>query len=82
MVLGLCLYTLVLDFLGFIMATMILSMILLGVLGMRSWRSLLLTSLATSILCYVLFDRLLGVELPAGILAAFQEMVYGFLGKP
>ena len=61
----------VLDHLGYVIGTFLASVLILRILQVKSWRALILTGLCLSIGTYVLFDRLLGVELPVGILARF-----------
>jgi len=58
----------VLDRLGYVIGTFIASGLILRILNVKSWRVLLLTSLCLSIGTYILFDKLLGIELPVGIL--------------
>jgi len=58
----------VLDCLGYVIGTFIASGLILRILNVKSWRVLLLTSLCLSIGTYILFDKLLGIELPVGIL--------------
>jgi len=59
----------VLDRLGYVIGTFIASGLILRILYVKSWRVLFLTSLCLSIGTYILFDKLLGIELPVGILA-------------
>jgi len=61
----------VLDSVGYVIGTFIASVLILRILNVKSWRVLLLTSLCLSIGTYILFDKLLGIELPVGILARF-----------
>jgi hypothetical protein len=65
----LILLVLVMDSLGYVLGTLIASFLILRILGAKSWRVLILTSLSLSIGTYVLFDRLLGVDLPVGLLS-------------
>jgi putative tricarboxylic transport membrane protein len=58
----------VLDRLGYVICTFIASGLILRILSVRSWRALILTSICLSIGTYILFDKLLGIELPVGIL--------------
>lgn len=69
-VIGLVLYVAVLEPLGYLIATVFLSAVVLKVLETKTG-ILLLVSLALPLVSYLLFDRLLGVTLPAGILARF-----------
>jgi len=61
----------ILDRVGYVIGTFVASGLILRVLGVKSWRVLVLTSLCLSIGTYILFDKLLGVELPVGFLARF-----------
>ncbi len=65
---GLFLYSLLLDSMGYIIATIILSMVVLRVLDTKAWLKLVAISLILSVGTYFLFDRLLDVPLPLGIL--------------
>jgi hypothetical protein len=67
-VLGLILYVAGLEPLGYVIATALLSAVMLRVLETK-FRVLILVSLLLAISSYVLFDRLLGVTLPGGLLA-------------
>jgi hypothetical protein len=58
----------VLDNVGYVIGTFIASGLILRILKVKSWRVLLLTSLCLSIGTYILFDKLLGIDLPVGIL--------------
>ncbi len=69
---GLLIYSVVLDDLGYILATMILSAVVLRVLDTKAWLKLAGISLVLSIGTYFLFDRLLNVSLPGGILSGFK----------
>lgn len=60
-----------LDRLGYIIGTFIASFLILRILSVKSWSALIITSLCLSIGTYVLFDRLLGVDLPVGLLSRF-----------
>ena len=59
----------VLDRLGFVIGTFVASGMILRILSVKSWRVLIITSLCLSIGTYILFDRLLGVDLPVGLLS-------------
>jgi len=67
-VLGLILYVAGLQSLGYVLATALLSAAVLRVLETK-FRMLLPVSLLLAIGSYILFDRLLGVTLPGGLLA-------------
>lgn len=68
MVLGLILYVAGLEPLGYVIATALLSAAVLRVLETK-FRVLFPVSLLLAIGSYILFDRLLGVTLPGGLLA-------------
>ncbi len=61
----------ILDRVGYVIGTFVASGLILRILGVRSWRVILITSLCLSIGTYILFDKLLGVDLPVGFLARF-----------
>lgn len=67
-VLGLILYVASLETLGYIIATALLSAVILRVLETK-FRVLFPVSLLLAVGSYILFDRLLGVTLPGGLLA-------------
>jgi uncharacterized membrane protein YhhN len=58
-----------LEPLGYVLACPIIVVLALRIMGIRSWKVLLTTSLGLSIGTFVLFDRLLGITLPVGILS-------------
>ena len=68
LVVGMGVYVAILDPLGYVPATILIAALILRVLGVTSWRVLGVGSVALSVGTYLLFDRLLGVELPAGVL--------------
>jgi putative tricarboxylic transport membrane protein len=70
-ILGLIAYVATLDSLGYVITTAILSAIVLRVLETKSLWVLTVTSLILAIGSYLLFDQLLGVPLPSGILDRF-----------
>ncbi len=59
----------VLDSVGYVIGTFIASALILRILNVKSWRTLLLTSLCLSIGTFILFDKFLGIDLPVGMLA-------------
>ncbi len=65
------LLVLVLDRLGYVIGTFLASGSILRILGVKSWKVIVLTSLCLSVGTYALFDRLLGVDLPVGLLSRF-----------
>jgi putative tricarboxylic transport membrane protein len=68
LILGLFFYISVLDFLGYILSTTILCAIVLRIMDTKRWWVLIGVSLILSIGTYGLFDRLLSMPLPCGIL--------------
>ena len=68
MVLGLILYVATLEPLGYIIGTALLSAVMLRALETK-FRMLFPVSLLLAVGSYILFDRLLGVTLPGGLLA-------------
>jgi putative tricarboxylic transport membrane protein len=70
-VLALVLYVATMETLGYVITTALLSAAVLKVLETKS-RVLVLMSLILSVASYLIFDRLLGVTLPLGLLAAFM----------
>lgn len=72
LVAGTVIYVVILDLLGYVLSTLFLGGIIFWVLGIRSWRILGGASAALSVGTYILFAKLLGIELPMGLL--------GFIG--
>ncbi len=66
---GMVVYIAIFDWVGYVLATIMLSAVILRILETRSWWVLTVVSLVLSVGSYILFDRLLGVTLPGGILA-------------
>jgi putative tricarboxylic transport membrane protein len=71
MIIGLIVYVAFLDSLGYIISTLVLAIILLRVLGTKKPWVLALAALIIAFVSYVLFDRLLNVTLPRGVLGSF-----------
>jgi putative tricarboxylic transport membrane protein len=61
-------YTAVLETLGYVLPTTALAAVILRVLGVTSGKALILTSVGLSVGTYYLFGRILGIDLPAGVL--------------
>lgn len=68
LVVGMGVYVAILEPLGYVPATMLIASVILRVLGVTSWRVLGVTSVALSVGTYILFARVLGIDLPAGVL--------------
>jgi len=69
-VLALVLYVATMETVGYVITTALLSAAVLKVLETKT-RVLILMSLILAVASYLIFDRLLGVTLPLGLLAAF-----------
>jgi hypothetical protein len=59
----------ILDLVGYVIGTFFASGLILRIFRVKSWQALLLTSLCLSLGTYALFDKLLGIDLPVGVLA-------------
>lgn len=68
MISGLFIYSAILDPAGYVIATILLSVIILRILESKSWWKVAVISVAASIGSYALFDRIMGVTLPLGFL--------------
>ena len=68
LVAAMAVYVGVLDRLGYVPATLLIALVILRVLGVKSWKVLGLASLLLAGGTYLLFARLLGIELPVGVL--------------
>jgi putative tricarboxylic transport membrane protein len=67
----LIIFVAILEPLGFIIASLFAIALVLFIMGVKSWQTLLISSFAFSIGTFLLFDRLLGISLPAGVLSRF-----------
>ena len=65
---ALLVYALVLEWLGFLLATFALLLFFFRVLQRQSWVVVVTGSLATSVLSYLVFKTWLGINLPGGLL--------------
>ncbi len=61
-------YAAVLEALGYVLPTFVISILILRMLGLKSWKGIILSSLGLSFGSYILFGRILGIELPPGYL--------------
>jgi putative tricarboxylic transport membrane protein len=68
MLAALAVYAVLLEPLGYVLSTVFIAAVTLRILRVISWKMIILSSVILSVSVYVLFTRLLGVELPAGIL--------------
>lgn len=71
-VVGMGVYVPILEPVGYVPATILISAVILRILGVKSWRALGVASVLLAVGTYVLFARILGIDLPLGVL--------GFLG--
>ena len=69
LVLVLFVYLFLLYALGYIIATFFLAIATLRLMDVKSWKSLLCVSFLLAIISYLIFDRLLGLWLPSGLIA-------------
>lgn len=60
-------YTLVMPYLGFAVSTLLFSLVIMWVLGVRAPKDLLLTAVGATLLFVVLFPRIMEVPMPRGI---------------
>jgi hypothetical protein len=73
LIVGLFFYSFSLNYIGYILATLALSILIMKVLEPKAWLEPILVSLGLTTFSYVLFDRLLEVNLPEGPLAALLK---------
>ena len=64
-------YVSVMDFLGFIIATIICLLVGMYILKFRNLKNMVLVSLGTAMGVYFAFASILGIQLPSGLLAMF-----------
>lgn len=69
MLAALFVYAVLLEPLGYIPSTIFIAAVTLRILGVMSLKLITLSSVVLSVFVYFLFTRLLGVELPAGVLS-------------
>lgn len=68
LVAGLVIYAGILEPLGYVLSTIFMATVTMRVVGLTSWKKISMVSLVLPIGVYFLFTRVLGVELPAGVL--------------
>jgi putative tricarboxylic transport membrane protein len=61
-------YTLILERAGFVLATFLILTVLFKTVGSQKWTSVLIASICTVLVCYLVFIAFLKVELPPGFL--------------
>jgi putative tricarboxylic transport membrane protein len=66
---ALAIYVAILEPVGYVIATLAIAGVMLRVLGVHSWRVLVTGSVGLAGATWLLFARLLGIDLPAGLLA-------------
>jgi putative tricarboxylic transport membrane protein len=71
LVVALGVYVAILEPVGYVAATVLIAAVILRVLGVTSWVGLVAGSIALPVVTWLLFARLLGVELPTGQFAPF-----------
>ena len=62
-------YTALMNPVGFILPTVLVAAVVLRIAGVTSWKVVGLVSVGLSVGTYVLFSRILGIDLPAGVLS-------------
>ena len=69
LVVGLGIYTALLNPVGYVLPTVLITALILRVLGVTSWKVLSGAGVGLAVGTYILFGRILGIDLPAGILS-------------
>ncbi len=69
---ALFLYALLIEWLGFLIVTLLLFMFLLGIIEKKKWWFAIVVSLAVTIAAYLLFEVGLQSQLPKGLLGALR----------
>jgi putative tricarboxylic transport membrane protein len=64
----LCLYLFLVNFIGYLLASMVFFLLMFRVSGFKSWPIILSLSVGISILFHLLFVSLLGMMFPSGLL--------------
>ena len=62
-------YTALMDPIGYVLPTILVGAVVLRITGVTSWKKIGLISVGLSVGTYVLFSRILGIDLPAGVLS-------------
>jgi len=63
------LYTAVMNPIGYVLPTVLVAAVVLRIAGVTSWKVVGPISVGLSVGTYVLFSRVLGIDLPAGVLS-------------
>ena len=72
LIMGLVAYTLLLSVIGYVIATTLVSVLILRTMGTKSWWQVIAVALFMSLGSYFLFDRLLDVPLPDRLLEGWR----------
>ncbi len=64
-------YVLLIEWLGFILVTLLFFLFLLGVIEKRKWSFAILVSFAVTVAAYLVFETALQSQLPKGLLGSF-----------
>jgi len=67
-VFGLCAYLAIVDWFGFVPTTFLFMIFLMRFVEPQKWKTILISSVLTAAISYLLFDVLLGTHLPKGFL--------------
>lgn len=62
-------YTALMNPIGYVLPTVLVAAVVLRITGVTSWKVVGLISVGLSVGTYVLFSRILGIDLPAGVLS-------------
>lgn len=62
-------YTALMNPLGYVLPTVLIAAVVLRIAGVTSWKVVSLISVGLSVGTYVFFSRILGIDLPAGVLS-------------
>jgi putative tricarboxylic transport membrane protein len=65
---GLGIYVGILEPLGYVLATFLITPFILRVMGVKSWKVLVLNAVFLPVGSHLLFVRMMGLQLPAGVL--------------
>jgi putative tricarboxylic transport membrane protein len=67
LVAGMAVYVAILEPLGYVPATLLLAWLMLRVLRVTSWRAVAVSSVLLAVGTYLVFRRVLGIDLPPGL---------------
>ena len=69
--LSILIYVLLIEWLGFILVTLLFFLFLLGVIEKKKWSFAILVSFAVTVAAYLVFETALQSQLPKGLLGSF-----------